>query len=153
MIALFSFQAEQNSTKISSLLNAYYEVKNALISSDITSASAKANLFIRTSNNVNIKAQPSDKLKSVLKLQRKLNETAAHIAVAKDLSAQREYFAAFSQDFYELAKAVSLSEQPIYQAYCPMKKMYWLSNETTIKNPYYGNAMLNCGSITATIKP
>jgi len=33
-----------------------------------------------------------------------------------------------------------------------MKKTYWLSNEAAIKNPYYGNAMLNCGNVTDTMK-
>jgi hypothetical protein len=33
-----------------------------------------------------------------------------------------------------------------------MKKMYWLSSEAAIKNPYYGKMMLTCGSVTETIK-
>jgi hypothetical protein len=36
--------------------------------------------------------------------------------------------------------------------YCPMKKSNWLSNEKTVKNPYYGSAMLTCGEVTGTIK-
>jgi hypothetical protein len=51
-----------------------------------------------------------------------------------------------------LAKAVKLSSDPIYEAYCPMKKASWLSSEKVIKNPYYGSAMLTCGSVRDTLK-
>jgi hypothetical protein len=32
-------------------------------------------------------------------------------------------------------------------AYCPMAKQSWLQDGKTINNPYYGSAMLRCGSI------
>ena len=51
-----------------------------------------------------------------------------------------------------VAKAVKLTGDPIYQAYCPMKKAYWLSSQKDIKNPYFGNAMLTCGEVTETIQ-
>jgi hypothetical protein len=50
-----------------------------------------------------------------------------------------------------LAKSVKLTTEPIYQAYCPMKKANWLSNDKAIKNPYYGSAMLTCGKVVETI--
>jgi hypothetical protein len=31
-----------------------------------------------------------------------------------------------------------------------MKKASWLSSEKTIKNPYFGSAMLSCGELTNT---
>ena len=34
-----------------------------------------------------------------------------------------------------------------------MKKAYWLSNDITIKNPYFGGTMRDCGKVTNTIKP
>jgi len=34
-----------------------------------------------------------------------------------------------------------------------MKKSSWLSNDTSIKNPYYGSSMLTCGKVTGTLKP
>ena len=56
---------------------------------------------------------------------------------------------------YELAK-VSKQAVPVYYQRCPMfnngKGANWLSKESAIKNPYYGNKMLTCGSVTETIK-
>ncbi|HCN85107.1 MAG TPA: hypothetical protein DIT07_16040 [Sphingobacteriaceae bacterium] len=70
---------------------------------------------------------------------------------SKDIKHQREHFAAFSNNMIALAKVSKLSSQPIYQLYCPMKKSSWLSSEKTIKNLYYGKAMLTCGSILQTL--
>ena len=53
---------------------------------------------------------------------------------------------------FALAKDVKLTDQPIYHAYCHMKKVYWLSAEAGIKNPYYGKTMLTCGKVTETLK-
>ncbi|MGB4846201.1 MAG: hypothetical protein WBP16_17160, partial [Ferruginibacter sp.] len=74
------------------------------------------------------------------------------IAASKKIEAQRTAFASLSGNIYTLAKAVKLSADNIYQQFCPMKKMYWLSDEAAIKNPYYGITMLTCGKVTDTLK-
>jgi hypothetical protein len=33
-----------------------------------------------------------------------------------------------------------------------MKKAAWLSETEEIRNPYFGNDMLECGKVTATLK-
>lgn len=34
--------------------------------------------------------------------------------------------------------------------YCEMAKAHWLQTDKTIKNPYYGKAMLSCGQVVGT---
>ena len=153
LITIFSFHVQQNSTDVTALLNAYYEIKNALVNSDAAAAAAKAGQFIKANNNLEMKTLPENSVNAFMAIQKKLVIDAEHLVSTKDITKQREFFAAFSQDFYALAKIVKLFKQPVYQQYCPMKKMYWLSNETSIKNPYYGNAMLTCGKVTDTINP
>ena len=80
-----------------------------------------------------------------------LLKDATHISESKDIKHQREHFAPFSDNMIALAKTVKLSTAPVYQQYCPMKKASWLSNQQGIKNPYYGSAMLTCGSVKATL--
>jgi DNA-binding transcriptional regulator WhiA len=152
-ISIFSFQSQQNQADTASLLNSYYEVKNALINADAETAAAKAGQFIKVSGRFDLKTLPDAKSAAFTSTQKKLIADAEGIKATKDITKQREYFAAFSQDFYSLAKTVKLSGHPVYQQYCPMKKMYWLSSETSIRNPYYGNAMLSCGKVTETINP
>jgi hypothetical protein len=81
-----------------------------------------------------------------------LQKHTGMIAASRELKSQRGHFSALSEDVIALAKTVKLSDAPVYQMYCPMKKSNWLSNEKTVKNPYYGSAMLTCGELTGTIK-
>ena len=137
---------------LSQLLTLYYDVKNALINSDASTASVKAGEFSKAVKSVDMKALSETDMNALMPLQDKLSSDAAAIAASKDIQKQRDGFASLSLNFYTLAKAVKLSDQPVYQTYCPMKKSYWLSSETAVKNPYYGKMMLTCGKVTDTIQ-
>jgi len=115
-----------------------------LVTGDATSASANALAFSKTVNSIDYKVISEGNIQTLANDAGKISET-------KDLKKQREYFANFSINMAVVAKAVKLTDQPIYQAYCPMKKAYWLSNEKAIKNPYYGSSMLTCGQVTETL--
>jgi hypothetical protein len=149
----YAATAQKSITSFKPVITAYYEVKNALVNTDAAKAAAGASQFVKAINSIDTKTLSAAELKSFAAVQKKLQQAAAGIAATKDINKQRDLFAGFSLDLYALAKEVKLSDQPVYQAYCPMKKMYWLSAEKNIKNPYYGNAMLTCGSLTATINP
>jgi DNA-binding transcriptional regulator WhiA len=127
------------------LLGLYYNIKDALISGNAATTTAQAVTFVKAIN-----AEDAKKVPETSRLA--LSKGASNIAQAKEIKKQREYFAAFSEDMYALAKSTKLSTAPIYKAYCPMKKANWLSSEAAIKNPYYGTAMLSCGKITETLK-
>lgn len=127
------------------LLTAYYDVKNALVAGNSSTAAANAEIFLKTANSIDYKVISEGNINILVK-------DAGAISLTKDLKKQREIFANLSKNMAEVAKVTKLSDQPIYKQYCPMKKAYWLSNEKTIKNPYYGNSMLTCGNIEETIK-
>jgi hypothetical protein len=130
--------------QLSQLLVLYYNVKNALVAGDAASASANAASFAKTVNALDYKVISEGNIHT-------LASDAGKIATSKDLKQQRVVFAYLSDNMATVAKTVKLSEAPIYHAYCPMKKAYWLSNEKEIKNPYYGSAMLTCGEVKATL--
>lgn len=108
-------------------------------------AASKAEAFVKATNGNDYKVISEGNLKALVKDAGKISKT-------KDLKKQREYFASFSNNMIAIAKAVKLSDKPIYQAYCPMKKTSWLSSEKAIKNPYYGSSMLTCGEVTSTLE-
>ena len=147
-------QAQDNikTPALSQLLNSYYGVKNALVSSDAKSAATNAGELLKAINSIDMKALSETDLGIFKPLQDKLAFDAKYISENNGIAEQREHFSSLSNNFYKLAKTVKLSAEPIYQEYCPMKKMYWLSSEAAIKNPYYGKAMLTCGKVTETIK-
>jgi Cu(I)/Ag(I) efflux system membrane fusion protein len=47
------------------------------------------------------------------------------------------------------------SDETLYVQFCPMANdnqgAQWLSTEEEIRNPYYGDAMLSCGSIVEVL--
>ena len=137
----------QDSTQqhqLSQLLSQYYNIKDALVAGNGNEASAKAEEFIKTANSIDYKLISEGNVNALLKDATPISET-------KDIKKQREHFANLSNNMAALAKSVKLGAQPIYQAYCPMKKANWLSSDKEIKNPYYGSAMLTCGKVVETI--
>jgi len=126
-----------------SLLEQYYGIKDALVAGNNAEASKHAADF----------GKALDANKSVAAaLKSKLSDGAKSIADAKDIAKQRSAFAGFSSNMVSLVKS-SKPSTPVYIDYCPMKEASWLSAEKEIKNPYYGDAMLTCGSVKETVKP
>ena len=144
--------AQSGDNAFPQLLNSYYDVKNALVSGDANVAASKATALLSVVKSVDAKKLSEKDKKAFAPLKDKLVLDAEHIAESKDVDHQRDHFSTLSTNVYALAKAIKLADKPVYYDYCPMKKMYWLSEEQAIKNPYYGKAMLTCGKITETIK-
>lgn len=142
----------QTKSALSPLLNAYYDIKNSLVNSDGKAASENAEIFLKTLNAIDAKSLSAAEQKTLNTYKEKLVLDAKHIAETKDVAHQRDHFSSFSNNMYAMTKTLKLSDSPVYQMYCPMKKTYWMSKEETIKNPYYGKQMLTCGKVTETIK-
>ncbi|MEO6914277.1 MAG: DUF3347 domain-containing protein [Chitinophagaceae bacterium] len=135
----------QDTTKANALLSHYYALKDALVTGSSDQAASHAQALQKAVGAIDAKAVSENDIKALVKDAGKISETS-------DLKKQREYFAGLSTNMATLAKTMKLSDQPIYIAYCPMKKASWLTSEKAIKNPYYGSSMLTCGEITQTIQ-
>lgn len=158
MVAIFAtsfnlqiFAQEAKPSALSSLLTSYYGLKNSLVASNSSEAAANSAAFVKLLTTVDMKELPPSAMEVFMPLQEKMAFDARHIAESKDIAHQREHFANFSANFFKLAKAVKLTDQPVYYDYCPMKKAYWLSAEEVIKNPYFGSQMLTCGKVNETL--
>ena len=77
------------------------------------------------------------------------------ISDASTIDVQRERFANFSQALYESIKSFGITGEEAYYQYCPMANdnqgAYWLSDSKEIRNPYFGDKMLTCGSVKETL--
>ena len=138
-----TLREENTKTQPSPLLTSYYNLKDALVKSNADAAAVSATEFIKALN-------AADKETVKEESRNALTGDAEAISKTKDLKVQREKFATLSANMAALAKTVRLSADPVYLQYCPMKKASWLSDDKAIKNPYYGNAMLTCGSVKET---
>jgi Protein of unknown function (DUF3347) len=153
-LALFLFvQVAARPADLSPILTDYYQVKDALAADDAAAAATAAGEMLKAINGVDMKSMaPTDHM-AFMSLVDKLAFDARHISESKDISHQREHFTSLSANLFKLASKVKLSTREIYEEYCPMKKAYWLTDNTAIKNPYFGSSMSTCGKVTATIKP
>lgn len=140
---------------IKPVLSGYFRLQEALVKSDAGQAASIAEELQKTIANVDMKALTAGAHKAWMAANMKLTEATKGIAATKDLKKQRMLFAGLSEGMYTLAKEAELG-QPVYYNNCPMfndgKGANWLSEEKTIKNPYYGSQMLSCGKTIETIK-
>ena len=137
------------------LLNAYNNLKNALVASDTEKASAAA-LALRVaadSLKVNeIKGDSTGAIKeTAASFTSAITASAQALAAEKDIKGKRKEFEMIADNIWNLTRTVRYTGQKLYWQYCPMafdnKGAYWISYERDIKNPYFGSEMLNCGSV------
>ena len=78
-----------------------------------------------------------------------LVKSATAVAAATDLKTARTAFGDLSDAVIAAGKADGWKDVPeVKVAYCPMVKKSWVQKEAEIRNPYYGTAMLTCGTFT-----
>ncbi len=120
----------------------YIHLKNALVASNQGEAKSASEALVKTLH--------------VLKNADKAHAEAARVAEANSLEDQRKSFTALSNEMTVLVKGSEINTGELYLQFCPMANGntggYWLSNEKDIRNPYYGDKMLKCGSVKETIQ-
>jgi hypothetical protein len=120
----------------------YLHLKDALVASNAAEAKKAAGELEKSLTTI-----PNGKM---------AEDAAKKIASTSDLKAQRKLFSALSNEITTVVKASKLASGSLYVEYCPMANnnegAYWLSNEKEIKNPYFGDMMLRCGSVQETVQ-
>ena len=115
----------------------YIHIKTALVNSDLDKAKSDAIMLTNFTEDSSLK------------------DAATSISTAQDIETARMLFAEVTEKITVIVKK-TISTGEVYQQYCPMafnnKGGYWLSTEKEIRNPYFGDRMLKCGSLTETIK-
>ncbi|RYD90733.1 MAG: DUF3347 domain-containing protein [Sphingobacteriales bacterium] len=126
---------------VAKVISSYITLKNELVKSDAAAGKKAA-------------AALEDELIEIKGCAEAANMARA-ISETDDIAAQRESFTTLSNDIISLAKGIKTAT-PAYVAFCPMandgKGGYWLSETEGIRNPYYGDAMLECGSVKEVLK-
>ena len=145
----------KESNQLDNVYENYFALKDALVKTDATSASAKAKALLTAINAVKMNELKMDVHMVWMKVMKELKSDATAISTSKDIKIQRASFDTLSESMYKLIK-VSKSETAVYYQHCPMaiggKGANWLSKEKAVKNPYYGSMMLSCGKVVETIK-
>lgn len=138
--------------QIGTTLTSYYGIKDALVDSNVETASTKAGEMVSTLEAIEAAKMTPEQKTHWEKLAKLIRTDAVHINRNKELAHQREHFMKLSNSVYSLVSSFKANEVEAYLHYCPMKKASWLSDSKDVKNPYYGKKMLTCGSVKATLK-
>lgn len=136
----------QTNDKSQMIFDAYFKMKDAFVQANQSEILKQATAFKKVLNNDEKEAVSAKELTS-------LKDIIDKIIQEKNLKKQRKLFAELTDPMYELAKNVKL-KSAIYYQNCPMFEggANWLSKDSSIKNPFYGNQMLSCGSTVETLK-
>jgi hypothetical protein len=128
--------------KLSAAYSGYIELKNALVAS----------------NAVNAKMAAGNLQNSLREVQggETAQQYAGQISKTDDIKTQREHFSALSGSFIELVKKADKGDAKVYVQHCPMalngKWADWISESQEIRNPYFGDEMLECGEVKEELK-
>ena len=139
-------------SKINAALTGYYAVKDALVASDLEKTKEKAGDLVTLINEISEDKMSEEQKAFWGKLAAPLKTDAEHIRDTGDLEHQRSHFVQLSNNFYSLINGFKANTAEAYLHYCPMKKATWLSSSKLVFNPYYGEKMIDCGSVRATLK-
>jgi len=127
--------------KMSPVYGHYNHVRMALVNSDAAEAQNGGKMLVEALQEANGSTEAL--------------EAAQKIAQSDNLNVQRTAFSDLSNAVEGMMRG-ALSSGEVYKQFCPMafegKGGYWLASSKEIRNPYYGDKMLNCGSVKDTIK-
>ena len=141
----------QQDSPFKAIFENYFELKDALVKTDATTAKMKSKELLNAINAVEMDKLKPKEHTTWMNVMKSLATDAKNISETQDIKKQRESFKNLSKSTYDLIKTTN-QPQPVYYNHCPMVDANWLSKESGIKNPYYGSQMLSCGSTIETIK-
>lgn len=134
-------EMEFKDQKMAAVYGHYDHIKTSLVMSDAAEAQKGGQMLVEALQDAGGKENAMS--------------AAQKIAQSSELNVQRTAFSDLSAAMEEMM-AGTLATGAIYKQFCPMafegKGGYWLSSSEEIRNPYYGDKMLKCGSVRDTIE-
>jgi Cu(I)/Ag(I) efflux system membrane fusion protein len=142
--------------QLATVFTAYVKLKDAFVASDAGKVKEEAKVTDDAVAKVDMKllsgAAHNDWMSYFAPIQASLKE----IQSTSDIEVQRKAFSNLSDNLYKSIKAFGLGGKEAFYEFCPMafsnEGAYWLSDEAQIRNPYFGDKMLTCGSVQEKLK-
>jgi len=87
---------------------------------------------------------------------KQLKSVAKLIALTKDVNKQRYFLVTLTEEMEKLMSTATITSGEVYKQFCPMAfdgaGGYWLSDSKEVRNPYFGDKMLKCGTVKSMFK-
>ena len=141
------------------LINAYIDLKDALVASDAAKATAAAQTLRTAADSLKVNEIKGDSTgvikQTALTYTSSITASAQALVAEKDIEGKRKEFGNIADAMWTLTRTVRYGGKKLYWEYCPMafnnQGAYWISYERDIKNPYFGSKMMTCGSVEDSI--
>lgn len=150
-VLTFSSKAQNVKSAYTSLLQSYFDLKNALSKDQGMDAQSAAKAML-----VKFRSFPVKQLSAVQQSEwhaqsAPIVKYVNIISAEKDLKGQRKSFEGMAPAMVRLARSFKWNDAKMYVQYCPMIKKSWLNEVEEIQNPFYGSKMYDCGEVTDKI--
>lgn len=145
--------AEEFQKSFRDQLESYFELSEALVSSDYQASAEKAQTFKEALPNTNISSLNDEQQLVWNELVENILERAENITERDDIEDQRYEFEYLSENLISIVSNLGV-DGVVYHQRCPMVRgasADWLSKNEQISNPYHGDRMLRCGTVVAVI--
>lgn len=140
--------------QLSKAAKQYLLLKDAFVASDAKAAQQQAAELLKSLQGIEQKQLGNNALDRWKTLYPAINQATSAIGQATDLAVQRQGFSVLSDHLLEAMELFGTDMGVAYKQFCPMvfgnKGGYWLSDSKEIRNPYFGDQMLNCGEVKKT---
>ena len=138
------------------LFNSYIKLKDALIKDDANNAIEEAKNTLKNLAKVEMKLLKDKKAHTNwMVLHKEIESSVSSISEVTNIKVQRSHFKYLSINLINAIETFGINEK-VYSQFCPMADndngAYWLSIEEKVLNPYFGDAMLKCGSVKQVIE-
>jgi len=141
--------------QLGSAIEAYLRLKDALVATDAAAAAEKAQAFTERVEAVNNDLLSGEALTYWQQQRGALLSHGKQIGAAEAVGEQRTQFDFLSQTLIKVVKVFGATEQTYYVQHCPMAFDWdgadWISDVEDIRNPYFGDEMLTCGTVEETL--
>lgn len=136
-----------------SVLAAYFSLKNAFVASDVEKAKALSYKMLQEVESLKIDNLGAMETSHISKIKSMLEA----ISENDNIENQRDHFIVLSENMIAFTSNMKVLDKTIYLQHCPMannnKGANWLSLSENVENPYYGQSMLTCGEVISELKP
>ena len=141
---------------VKKLFDLYFPLKDALVKDELATATTQAGKLKKAFENTSMNLFTGEAHGRWMSYSKAAIESLSKMAIAKTTEEARAQFKPLSEQMLALAKSFGPFEAPIYVQHCPMADdnagADWLSLDKEIRNPYFGDKMLKCGSVAETIQ-
>jgi membrane fusion protein, copper/silver efflux system len=146
---------EKFRTQLTAIVHQYFILKNELVGSKHANVKKEAEKMLTMLQSIDSGNLEKEALKVWIEKEKAIRSYAGQIAKEVNIEIQRKHFDLLSKTIIEVAETYSAVTSSVYVDYCPMaigdKGAYWLSEFKEIRNPYFGESMLECGEVKRVI--